>query len=1147
MRIKRLEIYGFKSFPHKVVLPFPPGISAIVGPNGSGKSNVLDALRWVLGEQNPRRLRVREMADVLFAGGNGRAPAFAEVRLVLDNEDGKAPKGLKDLPEIAITRRLYRQGDSEYLLNNRPCRLKDIVYLFLDTGAHPRAYGLIDQGQVGQFVEYSPKERRVFLEELAGMARYKLRREETNRQLQRSRDNLVRLKDILVEVERREAELEHQAEEARAYLSLQEELRQVEIQRWALALKDLQGQKRQVEKAISRDKERFEALLARQRQISPEFEEVAAHLELLRQEVSSLEESLSRIQADLRKRRRQLEDLLHRQAELERRRERWEADLLHRKERLEALHNRLRELRDDRQKRQGRLGALEEELAQIKDKIQAHSQKRRLLETQLKQCQQELIKIRQELGRFRERLNSLEQEKEKIIQRQRETDKALALVHRQRQDLLLRREEGEKELKAQETQQVKIENSLKAVREELSRLKGDISEVQEERRFIKFRLKEVRHEAAFLEHFLETEAVPEAVKRIKEAGYPCKTLAQELSLPPQEEQLAEWVLGDELLAVLAEDKTEVLKLATLLKEQDLGGHILWVKGPLPDWVKRRLHEAKVVEDLEQALRADFWAFTPDGFSVCPDGLVSYRPRRKEPGILQRQRRLKELQEEIKNLEERDKDLLAKEQRLKELLFKIQKEEKDLAAKLVGLKKQLEEKRRLISDLELKITHLEEKQSFYQTEQQRLGQERAEITVRKETIQKKIDDLVGREQELQAQEEQLSQELSSLRRHQHHIFEAERRLELELSGLREAIRRAKAEEERVLKEQVREQKAREQIQGRLTELGNEINELLAQLQSVRAVLQDTERQAEAIEATYKDKKAKFKEFELKNRALTKEREELRLEIDKLKERLHRKEIDLTEIELKISHLLGRAEEAYGVNLEDIEVTSKSPKDLDSRRGELKEALRRYQAVNLAAIEELEKVRERREFLLSQRSDLEKAIVDLEQAVKRINKTCRERLREALVQANTKLAEIFPLLFPGGRAELKFVGSEDPLEAGLDLEIKLPGKPIRHLAMLSGGEKALTALAVLCAFYLVKPGPFCVLDEVDAPLDEANTERFLGLLKEMAKHAQIILVTHNRRVMEAAEALFGLTMEEKGVSKVVSVRLTDMLEAQDSSLP
>jgi len=194
-----------------------------------------------------------------------------------------------------------------------------------------------------------------------------------------------------------------------------------------------------------------------------------------------------------------------------------------------------------------------------------------------------------------------------------------------------------------------------------------------------------------------------------------------------------------------------------------------------------------------------------------------------------------------------------------------------------------------------------------------------------------------------------------------------------------------------------------------------------------------------------------------------------------------------------------------------------------------------------------VRERREFLLSQRSDLEKAIVDLEQAVKRINKTCRERLREALAQANTKLAEIFPLLFPGGRAELKFVGSEDPLEAGLDLEIKLPGKPIRHLAMLSGGEKALTALAVLCAFYLVKPGPFCVLDEVDAPLDEANTERFLGLLKEMAKHAQIILVTHNRRVMEAAEALFGLTMEEKGVSKVVSVRLTDMLEAQDSSLP
>ncbi len=1142
MRIKRLEIYGFKSFPYKVVLPFPPGISAIVGPNGAGKSNVLDALRWVLGEQNPRRLRVREMADVIFAGENGRGPNFAEVRLVLDNEDRSAPKELRDLPEIVITRRLYRQGESEYLLNNRPCRLKDIVYLFLDTGAHPRAYGLIDQGQVGQFVEQSPKERRAFLEELAGVARYKMRREETTRQLARTKENLVRLKDILVEVEAREAELEQQAQEARNYLALQEKWRKTEIERLALLYTQAKTRSQRQNQALAQERHRLEELQAREAQIVPEFEELAAKVELLRQEMLSLEGRLAQAEEGASTRRREVEALLRREGELARQRERLEAEAGHRQERLESVRKRLAELKAEEEEVHGRLEQLEANLHRVKEIAKEFSRKRRELETRREEVQRHLNQCQREIDRLKERLAALGREKEKLLKRQQETEKALRTIREQREALSARQESLAKELDKLKQGLGQISAALEARRKDLGQVQGDLERLREERQALALRLKELHHEKGLILRFLEREALPEAVKRLKAQGFSVRTLAEEVSLPREKERLAEWVLGDLLSAVLARDKKEALALASFLKEKDLSGDVLWLKLSAQEFVEKHLAPVKEAQDLSQALDLDAHVFTSDGFAVTKEGLISYRPVRKEPGVLQRRRRLEDLRQEEASLKAEETRLSTLEKELRARESKLKGEIKGLQDKLAQEKKALSACERRLAEGEYKFKGLTEKEAFYREQGTRLGQERASLQVKQEKLQKERQDLEQKAQDLAQNLEALEAELAQLRREQRGSFEQERALELELSSLRERLRARRKERERLLREEAQQAREKERLKGKLAALTTELAELRAKLKTRREELETFEEKTKELRRDYEKVRAELQDLEGRFEALRKERETLRREIDRLKDKVHRKEVDLAEIELTLAHLKDQAQETFSVDLEGLEPPKASLKELEARREELKRRLRAFQAVNLAAIEELDKVRERRRFLLEQREDLEKAISDLEQAVRRINQTCRERLREALKAANEKLSRIFPLLFPGGRAELKFVASDDPLEAGLDLEVKLPGKPIRHLAMLSGGEKALTALAVLCAFYLVKPGPFCVLDEVDAPLDEANTERFLDLLREIARYAQVILVTHNRRVMEAAEVLFGVTMEEKGVSKVVSVRLTDQLPSR-----
>ncbi len=1133
MRIKRLEIYGFKSFPQRVVLPFPPGISAIVGPNGSGKSNIVDALRWILGEQNPRFLRVREMTDLIFAGENGYRPEFAEVCLVLENEEGDRLPKFADQPEISVMRRLYRDGTSEFFINNRACRLKDIVYLFLDTGAHARGYGIIDQGQVGQFVEQSPRERRRFLEELAGIARYKLKREETERQIARSRENLARVRDILVEVEGRLRELEEQAEKARAFLKLQEEVRDLELTRLNRLFLQAREKRRDREEKLTALREELSRLSAERDRLLPERDERQARLELLREAIEEIEGRLREREALLEKKEEEFRKLLQEEAQLARQLAQLEGQLSGHLERLKALKNRLAEVREEREEAEAEIARKEKEVRERKEANRALFEGKKTLEAEVKALKDELISLRhaernreQEKKRLEEELARLRAEREKIEAEKEALSRKRAALAEQRDHLAREKEALLREKQALQEEKRNLSASLEETQ-------AEVSAHQEDVRLLRLRAKELSEEIRWLKSLFSERKKSEAIGALEQAKIDVRPLFEVVRLAPEEEHLAELAFPELLEALWIPEEGDREKALSLLTGARLSAYLFFGDDPA-EFLRRRVSGLELADRLP--LRPAGRVVTEEGHLAEPDGLVHLRGE-GTPALLSKRRELEAKEEELARvkgeLREKEEALRALEERLAELRDRqkqVSKREKELERALKAVSERL-------SRLGLEEERLHQKEEFLQEKEQDLASREEGLKKRLSTLDEELRGLRRRLEELSPRLRRLEDELRLREKEIKAALAEVRALELSVSATRERLKRALKEEERLLKEEKRLAQEVERLRQKQRELQERWKRFKEKLTALREELEREKEELSRQREELDRKREEYQRLEGELRGLLARLEELEGEISRRERKIHRLEVDLAELELTLRHLSDQAEERFSATLPlDEEPVSYSLPELEKRLKERKQELSAFGVVNLAAIEELEKVRERHRFLLEQKADLEKALDDLAAAVKQINQTCRERLREALKAANEKLALVFPLLFPGGHAELRFTEADDPLEAGLDLLVRLPGKPIRHLAMLSGGEKALTALAVLCAFYLVKPGPFCVLDEVDAPLDEANTERFNHLLQELVKHSQIILVTHNKRVMEVAHALFGVTMEEKGVSKIVSVKLT-----------
>ncbi|MFH1479969.1 MAG: chromosome segregation protein SMC [Pseudomonadota bacterium] len=1182
MKIKKISLIGFKSFMDRLDIPLPEGISAIVGPNGCGKSNIVDAIRWVMGEQSAKQLRGRQMDDVIFNGAGESKPfGMAEVSMILENGDGSFPTEFAQYTELSVTRRLYRSGESEYLINNVPCRLKDIQEIFMDTGLGNRAYSLIGQGQIGSIIDQKPEETRGMLEEAAGITKYRKKVEESRRKIELTRANLQRIEDIMVEVQKQMRSMERQAAKARRFKSVAQEIQRLELILNANFYRELEMET--VDKVKS-----TEALLQEEMARTAEFSALQARIEAMKMEMEDKDGTISGLRgAYLR-----LKDRVNKKES--------GLDSLGGEKRMQKeLEGRLQKDREDLTRR---LGGLKEEKEALREKIEGLKKGYALLEeeislldTRTKSKATLLKEAREEYERAKEKLNSrmtkeigLNQESGYLNKRILEVTDAQERLEREKGEVVKKIEKVLEVSEIKNQTREALAQKLMAIQQDISREKERYDELERLKKKIEMDLKlaeadmNIYHSRlASLRSLTENfEGYKLGVRTIMKAqdlearrdGRIIGLVADVLQVEPKFEQALEAVLGDKLQYVIVERQKDGKEAVDYLKIKAKGrcsfipladlhgmekadfrhnGHpllreVVSVSDSYKTLVNTLLGDAALVPDLDQAISEwgrngkDQCLVTMDGDMVDRDGVITGgKLVHSSHGILARKREIRELEERFAQCKkaveghtgklegttlelEKESDNMMQ---LTEEKTRCQEKLNDLDKVLFQLGHELDQLERLSERISAELEQKGKEQSRHK---EALIRVETELTRDKEKMGQEKHTLFEKETELKEIEkeyEEFRNEASSLKMDYNLAREEERGLSREIGRIddfsKEAQEKTKTIEEELLTGQERYQeylKREEALRG--------------ELEIVHGQLREAE---ETLSVAEHDRNQFLNDIKEQEKRGGNAREEL----EGLRERINRAKLEQSEIRFRMNGLLELVKEKFNLNLTDVYKDylkdDFSPTEIRGRSEHLAKLKDRLGEVNLTAIQEHEALKERYTFIAEQREDLIHSMDSLEKAIRKINKISIERFMETFNAVDKKLKVVFPILFNGGTAGLKLVDEEKPLESGVLVEVRPPGKRVSHMGLLSGGEKALVAMALLFAIYLIKPSPFCILDEVDAPLDEANIDRFNDLLKEIRKYSQIILVTHNRRSMEIVDRLFGVTMEKAGISRIVSVNL------------
>jgi len=1170
MRIKRLEIIGFKSFVDKVEIDFQDGVTAIVGPNGCGKSNIVDAIRWAMGEQSARNLRGRSMEDVIFNGSESRKPhGMAEVSIIFDNEDGLAPPAFAKYAEIMVTRRLYRSGESEYLLNKTPCRLLDIAELFMDTGVGRRAYSIIEQGKIGFILNAKPEERRFLIEEAAGVTKFKARKKTALRKIDATRQNLLRLGDIISEVNRQLASLKRQANKAERYRRYREELKGIETRFALRRFRQLNAEIKELEK---RERARGGAL----QKLTGELQVLEARLDEGRLQQAGLEKELARIQeqvyqltADIQQAEGKISFARQQRETLELQKERRAAEGEEVRQRLAALDDEEASLERTLGELAGELATAERRLAAATEEVEARQARERQGQARLEEVRQKLYALMSSLAqlqnqqqdasrrlemqeerrsRNRREAADIQQELAQLQQEAQVRHRRLEEERRRRDGLRQEQERLREELDGWQARRLTNEEELLTAREDLNRVRS--------------RLESLRQLEADLEGYaggVRTLLADTGMKS-RLGGL----VADLLGVPRELETAVEAVLGERLQALLADrDGAEAAfdllrqkggRATLLLAGRPPAGVPSWEGGtPLADLVTVKDERLRgllagiyLVEDVRpwigHPLPFGLVLVSREGETLAGGGeWTGGSPPAAGGGLLHKKREIRDLADRLTGLESRVAALEEERQQLQFRCADAEERRQELAdaihrqdLQLVDSDKELarlrQEEERLRQRIE--ILSLEEEQLHGDREHlQRLLQEATEGLQRQQEQRR----------QLEAELEELTAALAGQRRGQEQAREELTRLRVEVASLRE--REAAARSSREGLEQLRHE-----LQGRLAVLAGEREDATDEQHRLQQEAESLQQRLEVLFVRREEEKKRYDRqrdrFEEAAQRLLLEEDrlrELRQQVNRAREEVGDLQLQLREKQLALEHLRQSFLERYRLDLEDLKEVEDEPEidqqAAERRLEELKRLIDGIGEVNLTAIDEYRELEERSRFLLEQQEDLRQSLHGLQTAIAKINRTTRKRFRETFDQVNAKFQEVFPRLFQGGRAELRLTDEDDLLETGIDIIAQPPGKKLQGVTLLSGGEKALTAVALIFAIFLIKPSPFCLLDEVDAPLDEANIGRFNEMVKEMSALSQFIIITHNKRTMEMADTLYGVTMQEPGVSRLVSVRINE----------
>jgi chromosome segregation protein len=1182
MKLKSLEMIGFKSFVDRTHLLFPEGITAIVGPNGCGKSNVVDSILWVIGERSAKHLRGKLMEDVIFGGTDGRKPlGMAEVNLTFTNDNGNLPKEYAEYSEITITRRLFRSGESEYLINKVPCRLRDITDLFLDSGFGVDGYSIVEQGRVENLIKANPQDRRFLIEEAAGIAKYKERKRLALMKMEATQQNLLRIQDIIAEVKRQIVSLERQVKRAEEYKAVRKEIKAIEL-RFALQEYEELSEKGEAARGY------LKALRDREIEISAQSAQREASIEGMRltgmeeeetfrsyqQEVFELGRKIQKMESEIEFFRRERENLQRQETQsIQELRDYWNARREAQRERRKLEKNRSEVVEEHRR--------IEEDLKNVESRFNDLKGTYGGLSNQSEDEKGKLIDTLTQLTSFRNRLSHLEERKEslqkQIRSNQEESEKARQGLSQL--ETTLSTAVGEKELIL----------SLRSVfQEEKTRWEGELeglkkalSQKQAERLAKEEALRQNRSRYHSLKELQENfEGYEKGVKSIllrkKEDHEGWKgivgTVADILEPEPRYEVPLEAVLGQRLQYVIAEGEKEGMEAIAFLKKESMGRGSFVPRGiqgkrvqdptvhedgkpfPLMRFINVKegfgpiaqflIGDVGVVERWEEALR---WINQEDGFRTLVtmegdvlerSGVMSGGSRDQGLSILERRREIRELEGKVREGEQGYRSAFEEEQRLQQ----------EIAERESRLGKRKEE----IQEKEVELIHKER-------DQQHLEKEISQFREKTDVLQFEWNQFQEEEDDLEREKREASLQLGVLETAKREGDERAQSLKQQVEALREESDRLGEEitQGKVFLASIEEK--RKGMEGQQVSLSESLRTLKGQIikkvSGIRVCREEGQSLVEKIEQWEKELEAGLVEHRRKEETLTLHKEKvdalsnelkeaeasskyLRQELDGVRRKIHEEDIRSSEIQLKLQHLQDTMKERYGTTL-SASITGgavEAPtEEMSGRLDELKKALEGFGEVNLMALEEYQELKRRHDFLTEQQADLHQALDTLRKAIIRINRTTTKRFLETFHLVNERFKEVFGRLFKGGQASLTMLDEQDPATTGIDIMAQPPGKKLQNIDLLSGGEKALVAIALIFGIFMIKPTPFCLLDEVDAPLDDANINLFIELVKEFSRSSQFLLITHNKKSMETANTLYGITMETPGVSKVVSVRL------------
>ncbi len=1155
MRLEKIKLAGFKSFVDPTTALFPSNLAGVVGPNGCGKSNVIDAVRWVMGEISAKMLRGESMADVIFNGSTGRKPVgTAGIELVFDNSDGGAGGEYAKYSQISVKRQVSRDGQSSYFLNGSRCRRRDIQDLFLGTGLGPRSYAIIEQGMISRLIEAKPEDLRLFLEEAAGISKYKERRRETENRMRHTRDNLDRLNDLREEVDKQLLHLERQAATAEKYKRLKQEERQLEAELKALRWRALDREIGERDEALRSRETALEGQVARQRNLeadieakrdayveaSDQFNEIQGRYYAVGSEIARIEQS---IQFTKESRTRQ-------EAELQR----LERELSEVSELLLRDESTLAELDESLAREEPEHQAAGAALAQALNLVGSADSALKAWEAEWDEFNRRAAAPAQLSQVERARINHLEQRMGQDRARQSRVEEELSRLDTgelaDQIEALQEQERGfEEQIQAFEQQEQRLAT---AVKEQEAALRDAVVQLDDSRT----ELQSARGRQASL-NALQEAALADADEAVtgwlREQGLEdAPRLADQLEVQPGWEHALEAVLSGHLRAVCTDSldrvgaavkATEVDSLALLDTAAPevpapAGTLLEQVRSPWP--LHGLLGSVRVAADLPAALDArgslapGEVLVTADGVLVGPNWLRTPEVSAALGGVIARSEELKELEQQIETLEGRVAALEKEQERLRVRRSRVEEEREGLRGETSGVNRSLANVRADLTGRRTRLEHQRERIAALQAEREELAERLEESLTECEDARERLHAALEEIETLADRRDELSERRDVLREQATKVREQERECRETAHRLQVSIESRRASREARLRSLERAREQREQ----LAERGQEL----------RLGLEDSLEPLAEQEETLAEQLALRLDVEEQLGSSRNRMEELDSGVRELEQERHRVEQDIGEHQRGLDTLrLARQERLVRRRTleEQLAEEGQSPANLISEldegadEGAWQERLEKVSSrigrlgnINLAAIDEFEEQSERKNYLDAQHGDISRALETLEQAIRRIDRETRTRFKETFDKVNHGLQQLFPRLFGGGHAYLELTG-EDLLDTGVTVMARPPGKRNSSIHLLSGGEKALTAVALVFAIFQLNPAPFCMLDEVDAPLDDANVGRFCELVRSMSDQVQFIFITHNKITMEMADQLIGVTMHEPGVSRLVTV--------------